>query len=45
MDPIVAAIAINNFLKLVQDLANLKIRNNRSDLKAPIALKDLLETF
>jgi len=43
IDPIVEAIAISNFLKLDQDLANLKILNNLSDLKAAMAVKDFLE--
>lgn len=44
IDPIVAAIAISNFLKLVHDLANLNILNNRSDRNAAIAEKLLFET-
>ncbi len=45
IEPIVAAIAINNFLNVVQDLASLNILNNRRDLKADIAVNDPFDTF
>jgi hypothetical protein len=40
---IVVAMAIRSLRKLLHDLANLKIRNNRRDLKAAIALNDLFD--